>query len=142
MLSKTRVGGGSASNDLHELIANLRPRRQEGAYVFCTLPGAAYGARPELAPFAAVAEPEGLTLVIERERADEAGLAYEGLFALISLRVFSSLQAVGLTAAVASRLAELGIAANVLAGFFHDHVLVPLDRAEEAMEALEAMAAG
>lgn len=135
-------GSAVASTDLHELIANLRPHRHEGAYVFCTVAGAAYGARAELAPFAAIAEPEGLTLVIARERADRAGLAYEGSFALITLRVFSSLQAVGLTAAVASRLAERGIAANVVAGFFHDHVLVPLERADEAMAALEAMAAG
>lgn len=53
----------------------------------------------------------------------------------------SSLEAVGLTAAVAARLAEPGISANVVAGFFHDHVFVPWARREEAVEALWGLAA-
>lgn len=126
--------------DLETLTATLKPRLRSGDWVFCSVPGAAYGDHAELAPVAAVAEPEGLTLVVERERAEAAGLAHEGVFGLITLEVHSSLEAVGLTAAVASRLAELGISANVVAGAYHDHLLVPRRRAEEAVEALAAMA--
>jgi hypothetical protein len=50
--------------------------------------------------------------------------------------VHSSLQAVGLTAAVATALAERGIACNVVAGFHHDHLFVPHERGAEAMDAL------
>jgi uncharacterized protein len=38
---------------------------------------------------------------------------------------------------VTSALADLGIACNVLVGYHHDHLLVPFDRAEEAVAALE-----
>ena len=44
----------------------------------------------------------------------------------------SALEAVGLTAAVATALAAAGIPANVLAGYSHDHLLVPEDRADDA----------
>ena len=49
----------------------------------------------------------------------------------------SSLHAVGLTAAVAAELSRNFISANVVAGFYHDHVLVPSDQAEEALKHLE-----
>ena len=49
------------------------------------------------------------------------------------------LHAVGLTAAVASCLAEQGISANVLAAYYHDHVFVPHDQAEDAMHALQLL---
>jgi hypothetical protein len=54
----------------------------------------------------------------------------------------SSLEAVGLTAAVATALAARGIAANVIAGARHDHVFVPAARADDALAALRDLAAG
>lgn len=131
----------TGETDLTRLIAHLEPRLGDGELVVCTIPGAGYGDLRELAPIASVAEAEGLSLVLERSRADGAGLDYEGVFRMITLQVHSSLNAVGLTAAVAGRLAELGISANVIAGYHHDHVLVQRDRADEAVRALEAMAA-
>jgi hypothetical protein len=53
--------------------------------------------------------------------------------------VHSALDGVGLTAAVASVLAERGIACNVVAGFHHDHLFVPWERREEALEALASL---
>lgn len=125
---------------LETLIASLEPHLNRGAYVFCTVPDASYGDHAGLAPIASVVEAEGLSLVLKRERAEEAGLAYQGVFGLITLQVHSSLEAVGLTATVASRLADLGISANVVAGYYHDHLLVPHHRAEEAVDALREMA--
>lgn len=127
--------------DLHRLLARMKPILHEGEIVVCTLPDGAYGDLAELAPLAAVQEREGLTLVLLRERADEAGLAYEDVFARVTLTVRSSLQAVGLTAAVAGRLADCGISANVLAAYFHDHLLVSRDRADEALRELRALSA-
>ncbi|WP_036823971.1 ACT domain-containing protein, partial [Photobacterium sanctipauli] len=61
------------------------------------------------------------------------------VFKGITLTVHSSLEAVGLTAAVATRLAEYSISANVVAAYYHDHVFVPVNRAEEALQALATM---
>lgn len=89
-----------------------------------------------LPTFATIVEDEGATAVLRREDADEAGLPYDFVGAWITLTVHSALDAVGLTAAVAAKLAEAQIACNVLAGAFHDHLLVPADRGDEALRIL------
>ncbi len=126
--------------DLKKILAGLRPHLHEGEYVVCTIPGGRFGDGADPEPFAMVLEEEGLTLVLRRERAEEARLDYQGAFARITLQVHSSLEAVGLTAAVAGRLADLGISANVIAAYYHDHLLVPWDRRGDAMEALTEVA--
>jgi hypothetical protein len=118
--------------DLDTLLSSLQPRLHDEVYVFVTLSGAAYDDVALYEPVAAISETEGLTLVMPRSRADAASLSYDGVFRKITLQVHSSLEAVGLTAAVATRLAEHGISANMIAGYYHDHVFVPADRAEEA----------
>jgi hypothetical protein len=122
--------------DLDSMLADLKPTLLTGEFVFCSLTGARYGDHAELAPLASVCEPEGLSLVLPREAADRAGLDYDAGYCCISLGVHSSLEAVGLTAAIAARLAAQGISANVIAGYFHDHILVPAERARDALDAL------
>jgi hypothetical protein len=82
-----------------------------------------------------------LTLVVRKETALAAGADFDGVFRMITLQVHSSLEAIGLTAAVAGVLAERGISANVIAGFHHDHVFVPATMADDAIAALSAMEA-
>lgn len=122
--------------ELSALLAGLAPTLADGEFVFVTNPDWSYGDGADLHPVAAVTEEEGLTLVIPRADADRARLAYDAVFRRITLRVHSSLEAVGLTAAVADRLARAGISANVVAGFYHDHVFVAADRAEYALTCL------
>ncbi len=127
--------------DLSELLASLDPVLREGEFVFVTVEGARYGAHADLEPLAAFEENEGLTLILERSRAEAAGLAFEGVTRCITLTVTSSLAAVGLTAAVASALAGAGISANVVAAFHHDHVFVSASEAARALDVLRALQA-
>lgn len=90
--------------------------------------------------WAVVGEPEGTTAVVAVEAAERRGWPVGFRAAWLTVAVHSSLEAVGLTAAMAAALAERGIPCNVLAGYFHDHLLVPLERADEAVVALEALA--
>lgn len=124
--------------DLDELLSALDPGLEPGEFGFCTVAG--HSAIPDgVQPWAAIGEQEGLTLVLTVDEAARAGLAFEGPFRRITLRVHSSLEAVGLTAAVAGALADENISANVIAGFHHDHLLVPADRAEDALAALRRL---
>ena len=126
----------SAERDLNKMLADLKPSLLPGEFVFCSMPGACYGDFAGLTPLASMQEPEGLSLVVPLEAADREGLRYDSAFRCISLGVHSSLDAVGLTAAIAVRLAELDISANVIAACFHDHILVPAGRADEVLSAL------
>ncbi len=58
------------------------------------------------------------------------------LFKFITLNVHSSLNAVGLTAAVASKLSLNGISANVIAAYYHDHIFIQTQYAEKALSLL------
>ena len=118
----------------------MSPRLAPGEYVFCTFANARYGDFAELEPVASASEAEGLTLVLPKSKADDEGLRYESVFRRISLSVHSSLDAVGLTAAFSTRLAERGISANVIAGYYHDHIFVQAEHAQAAIDALEDLA--
>ena len=130
----------TAITELDALLASLNPELQPAEYVYCSVPGpvSTYLA---LQPLASFTEPEGLTLVLEKSRAEAAGLSCSGCFRQITLTVHSSLEAVGLTAAVSSALTAAGISANVIAAYYHDHIFVPADKADEAMAALAAIRA-
>ncbi len=120
------------------MLATMEPVLNEGRFVYCTFPGRAPAG---LRPVVTVAEPEGVTVVVEQAEADALGLTYGYVAAWITLRVHSALEAVGLTAAVAGRLAEHGISCNVVAGFHHDHLFVGAADAERALAALQELAA-
>jgi len=94
----------------------------------------------ELEPIAAFVESEGLTLVVPRTSAQNHKLDFDGVFKCITLQVHSSLDAVGLTAVFATTLTEHGISANVIAGFYHDHIFVATQDADQAMSALRKLA--
>ncbi|BAJ28205.1 MULTISPECIES: ACT domain-containing protein [Kitasatospora] len=128
----------AGEQDLDELLSGMRPVRNPGRYVYCTLPGRMPAG---LRPVVTVAEPEGVTFVVAQEEADALGLPYGYVAAWLTLRVHSALEAVGLTAAVATALADRGISCNVVAGFHHDHLFVPVHEADRALEALNSLAA-
>jgi len=90
-------------------------------------------------PFALVREREGVTLVLEATDAGALGMDTTRLFRRISLGVHSSLEATGLTAVASQALTDAGISANVIAGYFHDHFMVPASRAQEALAALRRL---
>ena len=114
----------------------LAPELHPGTYVFCVDDGAS-----RLTPVATIREPEGLTLVLPREDADGAGLRYDLVLAWITLTALTTLDQVGVTAAVSTALAHAGIACNVIAGFHHDHLFVPAHRGNEALAIIRDLGA-
>ena len=125
--------------ELARLLATLSPARNPGTWVYCCVPLGFDAAG--LQPVVTVREPEGRTLVLAEDAAEEAGLTILYRAAWITLTVHSDLEAVGLTAAVAAALTGEGISCTVVAGAHHDHLFVPVARAEQAMEALRQLQA-
>jgi hypothetical protein len=123
-------------NSRSESLRCLDPELRPGRFVFASLPAIPTG----IEPVATVMESEGVSLVLPADRAEIMGLRCEFVAAMITLRVHSALDTVGLTAAVSSALADAGIACNVVAGYHHDHLFVPHERGEEAVAILTALA--
>lgn len=124
---------------LATLLRSLSPQLNDGDYVFCTVPDQCIPAGCEV--IGSFREQQGLTLIVERQHAERAGLAFDYVAAWITLKVHSALEAVGLTAAFASALGKAGISCNVIAGFYHDHLFVGRADAERAMSVLRQLAA-
>jgi uncharacterized protein len=123
--------------NLTELLQAMQPTLNEGTYVFTSLsPGVDISS---LEPIATFREAEGLTLIIEEHRARKAGLPVLFRAAWITLTVHSDLQAVGLSAAVATALAQANISCNVVAATFHDHLFVPVESGNEALVVLQQL---
>lgn len=114
---------------------DLAPSLTDEPYVFTTVDGPA----PAVPMFAAILEDEGLTLVLTKADADVAKLSYSYVAARITLGVDSSLDEVGLTAAVSRVLADAGISCNVIAGSAHDHLFVDWDRRFHALDLLNSL---
>jgi hypothetical protein len=119
------------------MLASLDVEQRPGRFAFVT------GDYPALRPLAhaVVSEAEGTTYVATVDDAMAVGAAFEFEAAWLTLTVWSSLEAVGLTATVSRALADAAIACNPIAGYHHDHLLVPFDRAEDAMRILRSLSA-
>lgn len=127
----------TGETDLSQMLRTLDVEAREGTWAVLTraTPDAALDAAAD----ARIAEREGVTYVVPMHVARTQGDAPEFAAAWLTLRVHSALSAVGLTAAVSRVLAERGIACNVLAGFHHDHLLVPHARRDAAIAALRSL---
>ena len=129
----------SGISNLDQLLTHMSPKLIDGDFVFISKPNSSYGSHSELESIAAVLEPEGLTLIIPQNKADQHNIPYDGVYKMITLEIHSSLEAVGLTAAFATKLTEHNISANVVAGFYHDHIFVQASAADRAIAALKEL---
>jgi len=128
----------AGERDLAALLRNMKPEMHDGIFVFCTLANDTElpaGIEPRLT----FREAEGTTLVIRREEAERIALSHQFPSRLITLTVHSSLEAVGFLAAITARLAEAGNSFNAVSAFYHDHLFVLEQRADEAMRLLQDM---
>lgn len=121
-----------AVRDLKALLLGLDPLLSGRSWVFIRVPDTA--PIPAKA-FAIVREEEGMCAILPASE----GLGDAPEFALITLQVNSDLEAVGLTAAVATSLAASGIACNIIAGLHHDHLFVPWQRRSDALRLLQKL---
>jgi hypothetical protein len=129
----------SGMTELGTLLATIAPELDETEMVFCSFAAAEVNDEMFRSATGFFKEREGITLIVARADAERHGVAFGTVMKMITLTVHSSLEAVGLTAAVTSRLARHGISANVVAAYYHDHVFVPVPDAERALQVLQAL---
>ncbi|XPF93612.1 ACT domain-containing protein [Colwellia sp. RE-S-Sl-9] len=129
----------SGEKNLAKLITSMTPILLSDEYIFGMLEQVDYQQLSVLEPVGTFQEKEGLTVMLTKEKADLHNIAYEGVFKCITLNVHSSLDAVGLTAAVSTKLTQANISANVVAAYYHDHIFVAAKDADNALAALQEL---
>jgi len=123
----------------HDMISGMAPTVQPGNYVFIST---ADPALVELLIFQAMAtfeENEGKSMLLPVDLAKKSGFSVDQPMSCITLNVYSSLEGVGLTAAVSAALGDNSIPCNMVAAFHHDHVFVPSEMCDRAMEVLTSL---
>lgn len=124
--------------DLNILLASMEPDLQPGEFVFSSIPASA--AVPQgIEVLGMFLEKEGRTLIVKSDDASLIPGEHSGPMRCISLTVHSSLDAVGLTAAVSAALTRHNISANVVAAYYHDHIFVAATDAQRAVEVLKTL---
>ena len=125
----------TGATDINELLAGMAPELQPGEFVFCALPKDQ--PLPEgTDPVGMFHEREGRTVLLDAGSAARLDCPKSPPMRQITLTIHSSLEAVGLTAAIAEELTRHKVSANVVAAFYHDHIFVPSKDAERALAAL------
>jgi uncharacterized protein len=121
------------------MLAGMTPALKEGDYVFCTSSSPATVEKARKVALSVFREDEGVAFILKVDEASALGFDTSGVMRRIVLEVFSALDGVGLTAAVASALAAGGVPCNMVAAYHHDHVFVPSGMADRAMSILIAV---
>ena len=124
-------------SNLEEILKNMTPTLNDGEYVFVSVQN--LDKIPMNDSICHFKEKEGVTIIIEKSKAEKLELKYDYTAAWITLNVHSSLNAVGLTAVFSQKLANHGLSCNVVAGFYHDHIFVESHDAEKAIEVLKGI---
>jgi len=127
-----------AEKNLETLLCSIDPHLHSKKFVFCSVSEYEFGSL-DITPLCLFREEEGVSLIVEKSTADRASLQHTGTWSLITCKINSDLTAVGFLAAMSKVLADAGIAANAVSAYFHDHLLVPSDKAQEALDLLRQL---
>lgn len=119
------------------MLAGMKPILKEGVYFFCTTNDAAVAAALLQRSLAVFQEVEGIPLVLTGDKARQHGFDLSMPMSRIVLEVFSALDGVGLTAGVATALADNAIPCNMIAAYHHDNVFVPEHLGHRSIDILE-----
>lgn len=128
-----------AITELDRLIKEMKPIIHPEPLVYCAVTAEQMTSKMLTDSFAMINEAEAITLITSPEQAQSFGFKASETFQRIELKVYSSLEAVGLTAAVSQCLTEHNISANVIAAYHHDHILIPQKDAQKGYQALLAL---
>ena len=121
-------------SNLTKLIQQMEPLLNKGEFVFVSVEKSNDILREDI--LCEFKEKEGITLILNRKKADDLKLSYTYIASWITLKIHSSLEAVGLTAAFSSELTKYNISCNVVAGFYHDHIFIDVKNTLKAMNVL------
>mgnify|MGYP001307509083 FL=1 len=125
----------SGETEIDILLKNMRPEINDGEYVFCSVNNRDKVNFEEVVAF--IREKEGLTIIVEKNKAISLGLDYGFISSWITLNVHSSLDAVGFNSIISNSLSEYNISSNVVAGFYHDHLFVNIKDSNRAISILK-----
>jgi uncharacterized protein len=136
MMGKTMADKHNLVRDREAMLAGMTPVLRDGSYIFCITSDPEILSALSGKSLGVFQEDEGTALILSEVDAEGFGFQTTMPMARIVLEVFSALDGVGLTAGVATALADEGIPCNMVAAYNHDNVFVPKHLARLALDIL------
>ena len=125
--------------DTHAMLAGVMPVLKQGGFVFCSTSDPVVAEQARHAALSWFREDEGTAMIVELEVAASFGFDITRPMNRIVLEVFSTLDGVGLTAAVSTALTSNNVPCNMVSAYHHDNVVVPVAMADRAMQVLHSL---
>lgn len=127
------------ANTAFDMISGMTPTVRPGTYVFISTTDPTVVASLTSQAISTFEEDEGMSMLIPLDLAKKSGFSVDQPMSCITLNVYSSLEGVGLTSAVSTALGDQSIPCNMVAAFHHDHVFVPSEMCDRAMDVLTSL---
>lgn len=128
--------------DLTEIFKHLQIDINEVNVVYVTVPTDFDQDLLNFEPICMFKENEGTTLIIPESQASRIDFEKSKPMAWLTVKAHTDLESIGFTAALSAALSSVEISCNVIAGYYHDHLFVPVDDAQRAKDTLEELRAG
>ncbi|KAM3095349.1 ACT domain-containing protein [Phormidesmis sp. 146-35] len=128
----------TGEHHLAKLLKSIQPVLYPEEYVFCCVSEKLMKCL-NVSAIAQFRESEGITLIINKQEAENANLEYQYISKMITLSIHSSLNAIGFLAVVTTKFTEHGISVNVVSAYYHDHLFVAVENADRALKLLLEM---
>ena len=125
----------TGQTNLPEVLKSLRVSCDNVEYGFATVKNQPIV--PDNQVLGTFREGEGITVFATKEYFEKNHIPHEGPYAKLTIEVHTSLELVGLTAVLATKLAENNISANVVAAYFHDHIFVQYGLRKNAINVIQ-----
>lgn len=125
-------------SNLKILLKQMKPKIVNEEFVFCTISRTRFS-ELKISPLMMFSEEEGITLIVKRKIAENNSLSYFGVWAWIILTVHSNLSAIGFLSVITDTLAKSKISVNIVSAYYHDHLFVPIDKSDQALELLKGL---
>jgi len=123
--------------DTRAMLAGMTPVLRDGSFVFCITNDPTLAEQARKVALSWFREDEGTAMILDLRVAALLGFDVGLPMRRIVLEVYSALDGVGLTAAVANALAGANISCNVVSAYHHDNIFVTAAMAEKAVEVLQ-----
>jgi hypothetical protein len=129
----------TGESNLTVQLKSMHPKLQSDMFVFLTVKDD-FPADIQTRAVMVFREREGMTVVISENLAGELAPADHPRWAMVTLVVHSDLNAVGFLAAITQKLAKAGVAVKAVSAFHRDHLFVPWEKRDTAMNTLRTFA--
>jgi uncharacterized protein len=122
----------SGQKNLAEVIKSLKASCDNIEYGFAAVQNNKISIDDQV--FCTVKENEGFTIIADKKYFETNGIKYDCPFAKLTIETHTSLDLIGLTAVLSKKLADNNIPANIIAGYYHDHIFVPYELRQKAID--------